>query len=338
MKIWIDIVNVPHISLFRPILNRLKEFEYIITIREFSGIGKLLSQYGIQHLSIGSHYGGNNIAKFAGTCYRTLLLLKKLPKFDVSMASLNFFALLVGKFRSKRSVAFTDNDFDSLNLKVSVPFVDHLFVPSVFDNGILEKYHLCEKVCMYSGFKEDISIADYEIDPRFSSQIPFEDFIVIRPEALQAEYVFEGAKTIVPELLARFEREGCNVLYLPRYSEDKSYADGRKNVFIPPNPVNGLDACYHSNAVLTGSGTFAREAGIMGVPAVSFFPEKTLLSVDREMITRKWMIHSRDIDEIVDYVLTTKRRDFDRDRCKSVQTEVITQLRKILGEIENANA
>ena len=43
-------------------------------------------------------------------------------------------------------------------------------------------------------------------------------------------------------------------------------------IFVPEGPLNGLDVCY-SDAVLTGAGTFAREAAILGTPAISFFTQ-----------------------------------------------------------------
>ena len=66
--------------------------------------------------------------------------------------------------------------------------------------------------------------------------------------------------------------------------------------------------------------TFAREAACMGTPAVSFYPGNELLSVDEEMIRRGWMFHSRDPEEIVEYVLSSKRRKVDFSRSKNIQT------------------
>ena len=49
--------------------------------------------------------------------------------------------------------------------------------------------------------------------------------------------------------------------------------------FHPEEPLNGLDVCYYSKSVLTGAGTFAREAAF-GYLAVSFSRRKTL-TVDK---------------------------------------------------------
>jgi len=94
--------------------------------------------------------------------------------------------------------------------------------------------------------------------------------------------------------------------------------------------MNGLDLCYYASAVLTGSGTFAREAACMGNKSVSFFPGNSLLSVDRKLVDEGKILHSRDPHEIVDYVLSSPPRRAISDRCLTVRREVIEKTKKIL--------
>jgi predicted glycosyltransferase len=103
--------------------------------------------------------------------------------------------------------------------------------------------------------------------------MPFENFITIRPENIFGAYVNSKTKSIVPGLIKKLTQSGFNILYLPRCKEDKKYCESSKNVYIPSMPLLGLDVCYYSQAVLTGAGTFAREAALVGTPAV-FFPGK----------------------------------------------------------------
>jgi predicted glycosyltransferase len=117
-----------------------------------------------------------------------------------------------------------------------------------------------EKLHQYNGYKEDIYIADYRPDQRFLSELPFDNYVLVRPENIQANYIRNGnVHSIASELLKLLTGKGYNVLYLPRYAFDREYANGLKNVHIPSAPVNGLDACYFTDAVLTGAGTFARK-------------------------------------------------------------------------------
>jgi hypothetical protein len=209
-----------------------------------------------------------------------------------------------------------------------------LIIPKSTDFHKFRRFSKKVEIFQFDGFKEDIYIADYKPDPDFFDYIPFKNFVTVRPEALKAEYVPKHVKSIVPDILAGLDESGYSVLYLPRYEEDRAWANPFKNVFIPPEPLNGLDVCYYSQAVLTGSGTIAREAAVLGTPAVSFFPGEELLSVDNEMIKRAWLMHSRDPLEIVEYIKNTKEREVNIERSKNVREEVIHILRDILTDVK----
>ena len=335
LNIWIDIKNSHEPAFFKPFLAEFADYDFFISSREYAEIQKLLNKLHIENKVIGRHYGGLIINKMLGLIIRNTSLFFKVPKFDISLSHGSVNSIHVAKMRLKRVINFTDNEKASFGNKISFRFVDYLITPTAISVDSLVKQGAKEEnVIQYNGFKEDVYVADFRPDPNFLDDLPFDDFITIRPEALQAAYVSKNAKTIVPQLLSEFVKENVNVLYLPRYPEDKAYAKGYDNVYIPPEPLNGLDVCYYTKAVLTGSGTFAREAACMGTPAVSFFPE-ILLAVDQKMVNDSRMFHSRDPKEIVRYVLNSKKRKVDFSRSKKVQREVFDILKGILEEIED---
>ncbi|RAP51576.1 MAG: hypothetical protein BZ138_04820, partial [Methanosphaera sp. rholeuAM270] len=57
MKIWIDIVNSPHVRFFNGIIKRLRRdgHEVLITARDFSNIHDLLDIFNLDYVSIGDH-------------------------------------------------------------------------------------------------------------------------------------------------------------------------------------------------------------------------------------------------------------------------------------------
>ena len=332
MRLWYDFHNPPDVNVLSPILGELKEHESIVTTRRFSDLERLLDRRSISYQVVGGHQGRSMLAKAAGTGLRTARLAATLPSFDVSIASLGLPSVAAARLRGRPAVAFLDGDLVTSNLRTSAPLVSRLLVPRAFDDRVLARFRLTSRTVRYSGYKEQIAASTYEPDPHFLDELPFSDYVLIRGEALEAEYVPRGSTTIVPELLRRFEHVKANVLFLPRYPAEQRYATGWENVHIPAGPVNGLDAAYHARAVLTGSGTLAREASVLGVPAASFFPGSTLLSVDRDMIARGWFIHSRDPDELVRHALTAERRPFRREDCRKVLSEVVHSLRDCLSE------
>lgn len=137
----------------------------------------------------------------------------------------------------------------------------------------------------------------------------------------------------MPQLFEVFK--DMNILFLPRYEEEKKYAEGYANVWYPNGPLSGLDVCYNTKAMLTGAGTFAREAALLGVPAVSFFPSPVFLSVDEAMQELGIEFKSRDPMAIREYVDTASRTEASTERSRKVQQEVFDIIDGIIKEMKS---
>lgn len=331
MKIWIDITNTPHVNVLMPIIRHLeKKHELIFTARDFSETLPLLRKNGIEPVILGEYKGKSRINKVFGLIGRMYQLLRKIPSFDISLSLGGNYTATVSRLRNKPSIVFSDND---ISFKTpAYKFGSHFIFPSYFDSADLSRKYGIKpfQIHKFEGFKEDIYIADYSPDPDFLKQLPFTDFITIRPENLKASYVPKDSTTIVPELFKIFRNE--NILYLPRYSEEKQYAEGYKNIFIPAGPLPGLDVCYYTKVMLTGAGTFAREAALLGTPAVSFFPGDEFLTVDKIMQEKGWEYKSRNADEIFNYVKSSQKKINNIERSKKVLNEVLSIIDGILSE------
>lgn len=339
MNIWIDIVNPSDALFFNSLLNEINSENISITVRDRAETIDLLKIFEIRGKIIGRAYIGR-FTKPLGVIYRTIQLFLNSGYFYYSLSFENGPCVTVSKLKRKKSILFCDNDLKFLQKKsFSQDFemkikslADYIIIPDAcyktFKNHIKE-----EKLISYNGYKEDIYIADYNPDPEFLDKIPYNSFIVLRPEALGSFYVKEK-RSIVPELLKTLCKQNINVIYLPREKEDISYVKGF-DVYIPRTAFNGLDLCYYADAILTGSGTFAREAACMGTPSVSFFPSKILLSVDQQLIDKRNMFHSRNAEDIINYVNShkNKKKKLKLDRCKKVKKEMIQKIQNILNEV-----
>ena len=329
MNIWFDITNTPHVHFFAPIIGHLKqEHEIIVTARDFSETLPLLKFYGIDYILTGSHKGKSRFKKITGLAVRIRDLLNRVPEFDISFGIGGQNTTPVSAWRRKPSVIFTDND---ISYKWhSYKLGSHFVFPFYFDyERVIKNFGVKRsQIHLYNGFKEDIYLANYTPDPNFMDNLPFKEFITIRPENLKANYVPEDTETIVPELFKVFK--DVNILFLPRYEEERAYAEGYKNIFIPDKVLSGKDVCYYTKVMLTGAGTFAREAALLGTPAVSFFPGKTFLTVDKIMQERGWVFISRNPEEIFQYVKNAKRNDSQLERSNQVFQELLKIINSIL--------
>jgi uncharacterized protein len=336
-KIWIDLANPSHPLFFKPVIRDLSTGNDIfVTMRHRGETVKLAKQLNIDGKSLGSDYE-NPFRKSMSIMTRTLHLMISLPKFEIGLSFENFMSVVVSKMRLKKSILLLDND---LKYKINGNFMqdiesnlktkaNYIIVPKACEE-IFSSHMKKSKLISYDGFKEDIYIADFVPDPMFKEKIPFDKYYVIRPEALASFYVKEK-ESIVPELLNNFSKEDINIVLLPRDKSERQLIMKKKNIHVPSEPLNGLDLIYNSSGVLTGSGTMAREAAVMGIKAVSFFPSGQLLSVDQDLIEKKRMIHSRDPNEIIDYITNPSIKMNERD-SKPAQAHVINLLREIINE------
>ena len=337
--IWFDITNVPHVNFLLPIIRKYEEeFEMVFTVRDFAETKSLFEKrIGKPYIEGGQHQGGNKMKKLLGLFQRIIKFYKEVPAFDIKISVGGDSSSPVAWSKGKLSVTFDDNE-TSPNWMYA-PFTNLAFWPKVIDAERLHKQFFRKNLYQYNGYKEDFYLADYQPDATFVEKLPFEHYVVVRPENIKASYV-EGRQSIVPELLKALDTLGYNILFLPRYESDRNYAEGIKNIYIPKEAVNGMDACYYADAILTGAGTMAREAACLGVPSVSFFAGAHLLAVDQSLVDMGKMFFSRNVQDIINYLESAKGAFFKErvgcidglERCKQVQHEILDVLDKRIRE------
>lgn len=328
--IWFDFTNPPHVNLYLPFINFFKkEHDIICSARHFVETISLLKQNNCSFLEVGKHGGKSKLSKLLAFASRDLQLVAKIPYFDISISS-NYEAPHVSWLKRKKSIVFDDNDISPNWLYAK--FANYVICPEAINRDKMISMGISPaKLITYTGFKEDIYIADYKPDPDFPDKIPFTDYVVVRPENLFASYIPKNANSIVPGLFKKLSDKGFNILYLPRYQSDHHYVKEQENIYIPEQPLRGLDVCYHSKAVLTGAGTFSREASLMGIPAVSFYAGSEFLSVDVKLFNEKKILFSRNVDEIVEYISSSQKGSRDFTRSSKVQREVFDIVNRIIN-------
>ncbi len=337
---WIDLASPSHPFFFHALASEMPHIEFQTTVRNKTETVDLAAEVGFDYRVLGRDFD-NPLLRKVGIPLRTGQLALSAPDADVSLSSRNAMCVLASKARGIPSIHFTDNDitahvdglrYEKLYNRLEA-MATHNVVPAAFETEELTKRGADpERVHTYDGYKEDIYIADFEPDPTFTDQFPFEEYIVVRPEALDAAYV-DAERSLVPDLLSGAAERDLSVVYLPRGRGDEAHADpyDEGQVYVPDGALNGLQLAWHARCMLTGSGTMAREAACMEKPAVSFFPN-TLLSVDQEMEAEGRIFHSRDVSEILDYIDSIDEQDVapGRGRARTVREEVVDLVTSLL--------
>lgn len=334
-NVWIDIINPSQVLFFHSIIPTLNENNVMLTFRKRGETTELADSLGMKGRIIGQDHPGA-MTKGMDEIIR-MVMLSLMPNFDYSMSFENVMPLLASRTRFNKSIVICDNDLKLANnasvLQKMESYIkgwsSYLIAPKCCKERFESRY--CSKSVLYfDGFKEDVYISSHVIDENFLSKIPFKDYVVVRPEALNSLYV-KKKSSMTRDIIEQLIMNGENVIYLPRDSGDADLVSGLK-VYIPEKALNGIDLCYYSKCVLTGSGTMAREAACMGKKSVSFFPGNELLSVDRELVNQKRILHSRNTSEIVEYVCKNKKSDgnIDLQRMQNTKIEIVNILQQII--------
>jgi uncharacterized protein len=346
MKIWMDVKNTCEPVFFKVLMEGLKDHDFFITARDFAGSPELLEEIGVKHTVVGKHYGGSIIAKGLGTIHRSMQLMKALPKIDATISSENPFSPVVSRFKSIPSISFQQaSDIDNFNHKMWDRLNDYIIKPEIVGIEPLVKNGVRrDAIHSFTGFKEQIPVADFKPDPEFLDKIPFTEYIAIRPPPLSSFEVGHDVRSnksnIIRELAQKISKEGFNILYLTRYPYDQDFVRGIENVHILKKPLNGLDIAWHSQGIMTGSGTFAREAAAMNVPAATsydYLHHKVFLPVDKMLIDQGKMLNSKDPENITTYLKTASRSQPNLNNAIQTKNQVIAIIEKILSGIAESS-
>lgn len=336
--VWLDLASPSHPFLFDAILSQLDVAD-TTTVREKTETVELAETLGMDATVRGRDFDNEHLRK-VGIPLRTAQLAVQAPDADLSLSARNAMCVLASKARGIPSIHFTDNDitahvdglpFERLYNRLEAQATHHV-VPAAFETAELtDRGADPETVHTYDGYKEDVYVAAFEPDPDFTDRLPFDEYVLLRPEALDAAYV-DAEGSLVPDLLRLLVDGGENVLYLPRGRGDEQWAEAYPDdrVYAPDGALDGLQMAWHARCVLTGSGTMAREAASMHKPAVSFFPN-TLISVDQELVDEGRIFHSRSADAIAEYVREQSAADAEPSLAQS--REVRDEVADIVGSL-----
>ena len=164
MKIWIDLSNSPHVPLFSPIAEALKNRGHTIvwTARDFAQTIQLVKQFGINAKTIGSHGGAGLFGK--GTAFTSraweLRSFVRNEKPDLYLGHNSHEPLLVARLSGIKSVNMMDYEHHPMN-RLSFRLAGSNLVPEFFPDSIITKFGAKSKTRKYIGIKEDIYLSGF---------------------------------------------------------------------------------------------------------------------------------------------------------------------------------
>ena len=154
--------------------------------------------------------------------------------------------------------------------------------------------------------------------------------ITVRPPATWAHYQDPFSEVLFRALVERLRGDrDSQVIVLPRTHKQgeelrSSYGMRSAPFHVSDKAVDALSLMAHSDAVLSGGGTMAREAAILGTPAYSLFAGKPG-AVDAALERDGRLTILRKIEEVKNLRFEKNARAFRANSADARTREVILQ-------------
>ncbi|MEE0490171.1 DUF354 domain-containing protein [Methanosphaera stadtmanae] len=322
MKIWIDIVNTPHVRFFNGIIKKLRKdgHEVLITARDFSNIHDLLDIFGLEYTSIGDH-GVTLEEKLLSSTKRAYDLSKFISKEDIDIAITKHSIELprVAFGLGIPNIFILDNEHAIAANKLTLPLTNKLIIPEIFDVWNTIKFGMNpNNIVQYDGTCEITHLEDFKYNEKILETLNLDlddnkKIILMRPEPSLASYLHTDCTKSVLTPIVNELKDIANILVIPRFKAQSTIFKDIPHVHVIKTPVDTFSLTKRADLLIGAGGTMNREAALLKTPVISCYPGK-VLSVDKYYIEKGLMKRSTDLNEIIKLakeLLTKKSKEVE---------------------------
>jgi uncharacterized protein len=281
MRVWIDLTNSPHVLVMRPVIERLQAdgHDVEVTARDFAQTLELCERFGIAYTPIGHHRGERLSAKLGGLASRSTALVRwaHAGRFDIALGhGSNDVSVAAAALRIPSSTMF-DYEWASVQHHVNCRLAKAVVVPDAIPPERLRQYGADGKIRAYPGLKEEYYLADFEPDPTVLAELALErerPLAVIRtPPDVSLYHRFENDlfAAVLTRAREQAEREGVQVVVLPRTEDQRAELAGVPGFVVPPHAIDAQSLIAYADLVVSAGGTMNREAVALGTPVFTTF-------------------------------------------------------------------
>ncbi|MEM2824421.1 MAG: DUF354 domain-containing protein [Thermofilaceae archaeon] len=306
MRVWLDALTPKQGRLTACLALSLGErgFEVLVTCREHECTRATIEMYGLHPAIVGTYGGETRLGKLIADAERVAALAHTISRLEPSalVAYPNPSASRVAFGLGIPYIALNDTPHAEAANRLSLPLASAL-VASEALKGEFEKYLAPDaRVFHYRGVDEALWVKRFKPRGSTVAELGLErrKYVVVRPEEYKAAYYSWGGWAWL-ELCETLRRRGLQVVVLPRYEEQRAAA-AERGYITPVGCVDGLELAYHALAAVTGGGTMAREAALLGVPSFYTFPLELKVSRYVEALgfpLKRWVGQPEELAEAI---------------------------------------
>jgi uncharacterized protein len=292
MRIWIDLSNSPHPLLFAPIARRLEELghEVGVTARDNAQTAELTLERWPDAAIIGGSSPKSRMRKMETMFERIPLLRRWARSFrpDVALSHNSYAQIVAGRLLGLHVVTAMDYEGQPAN-NLAFRLADVILLPEAMRGPVARRQGAADgRTRFYPGFKEEISLGDFEPDRAVlpSIGVPHDErpLVVARTPPSRAAYHRFGNALFDEAIRALGNMTSARTVVLARHPEQRDALStlGFENLIVPDRAIDSRSLVHEADLVVGAGGTMTREAALMGVPTYSLFAGRTP-AVDRSL-------------------------------------------------------
>jgi uncharacterized protein len=295
MRVWVDITNVAHVVVLRPLVELLEARgnEVEITARPLSHTVDLLDDWGHSYTVLGRYGGASKAGKARAAAGRIgrLLRFARGRRFDYALAHASADLPPVCRLLRIPNTTMFDYEWATLQHHVICRLATRVLVPEAIPPGRLRRYGAAPpKLVRYPGLKEEYYLSGFDPDESVLGELGVGrdgPLCVVRTPPSYALYLGGSENPLLPPLLRRLADQGCWTVVLARTPGQREAvrALDLDRVLVPERAVDGRSLVALADVLVSAGGTMNREAAVLGTPVWSIF-EGPLGGVD-EMLVRE---------------------------------------------------
>ena len=286
-KIWVDLSTPKQVMFFSSLFKILRDkgFDLLITSREYYELTQMLEKFKIDAQIIGKHGGKTLKGKLIASLDRAkeLVELGDQEKPDLLITLTSDVAIRVAFGLGIPRIISSDTPWAFAVNKLSIPYANKFVAPKATNYEVWRSFGVLEEdIVYYDAIDSAAWIKFLTPDPNVLKSLNLNEdqpIVVLRPEETYAAYVLDfGVKEpiIFPTIRAILENfSNVQIVALPRYREHKKVfrENFQEKVVVPESIIDVPSLLTYASLEMGYGGTITQEAAILGVPAISCYPE-----------------------------------------------------------------
>ena len=301
MKIWIDILTPKQLLFAEHIIKKLKKKHVLLcTSRKYNEVTKLAKIRNFDLIFVGKYGGIRKEAKLEASINRMKKLSRKIKVFspDLTISFCSPEAARISFGLGVKHVAFSDSPHADAVMRLTLPLIQKLFIPSIIPKNRFSKYGIEKKnIVSYNAIDATVTIKR-KINQEVP--LPFKDNkrknILIRLEEEEAGYVTNSREKIpiIKKIINEHNNE--NIVILGRYAQQIQNLKkiiGKKAKIIKMS-YDGKHLLNNTDIFIGSGGTMTAESALMGIPTISY---NAVPNIIENFLMKKYLL-KRETDPI----------------------------------------